>query len=581
MSRKWVVVSKGADFNKIAADFNISPYLARIIRNRGAVTYDEIDMFLNGDISKMHDPALLPDMDEAAQILTDAIQAGVRMRVVGDYDIDGVCASYILKKGIESAGGIVDVTLPERIKDGYGINENIIRAAYDDGIELIITCDNGIAAAKETDLALSLGMSMIITDHHEVPYEERDGEKEYLLPQADAVIDPKRADCDYPFDGICGAMVAYKLISYLYTETEAGNAVSDREELLTEFLSFAAFATVGDIMELRDENRIAVRYGLDILKNTKNTGMRALIEAAHLTGKPLSVYHIGFVLGPCINATGRLESADAALELFFETDEERARERARSLVSVNESRKNMTIAYTDQAISLVTEKYAKDKVLVVYMPECHESLAGIVAGRLREHFYRPSIVLTNDSEGNIKGSGRSIEGYSMFDELGKVKDMFTKFGGHKMAAGLSMKAGLADALREAMNDKCTLTDDDLVEKMKIDIPLPIGYIDDALVSELDRLEPCGVANPRPLFAEKDVIIRSISLAGKNNNVVKFTLEGKTATGGRKIINAVCFDDAEKVYEQLKDRDRVSILYQAGFNEYEGRRSVQLVIKDYM
>ncbi len=581
MKKKWVVLAKGADYNKIAEKFGISPYLARIIRNRGAVTDDEIDAFLNARIDKMHDPALLKDMQNACAILEDAIEAQIPIRVVGDYDIDGVCASYILKSGIENAGGIVDVKLPERVKDGYGINENIIKRANHDGIELLITCDNGIAAADETELALSLGMSVIITDHHEVPYTEEGGQKKYRIPAADAVIDPKRGDCEYPFEGICGAMVAYKLISYLYAHTDIGSTVPDREKLLEEFLSFAAFATVGDLMELRDENRIAVKYGLGILKRTENVGMRALIEATGIDGNNISAYHIGFILGPCVNASGRLETADAALELFSESDHDKALIKAKELVKLNESRKNMTIAFANKAIALAEEKYRDDKILVVYMPECHESLAGIVAGRLRENLGKPSIVLTDDAEGNIKGSGRSTEAYPMYDELCKVSDLFTKFGGHKMAAGMSMPAGSADELRRRLNEACTLTDDDLVEKMKIDIPLPVGYVDMDLVNELSRLEPFGIANPRPLFAQKDVPIRSVRLLGARNNLLKLVLEGKDAAGKDKPVEAVYFGDTKRAYEELKDRTSVSVLYQPGINEYNGTRSIQLTIKDYM
>jgi len=581
MGKKWVVVAKGADFNKIARDFNISPYLARIIRNRGAVTHDEIDMFLNGDLSKMHDPALLKDMDTAASILSDAIEAQIPIRIVGDYDIDGVCASFILKKGIEAAGGIVDVKLPERIKDGYGINENIIRSAYDDGIELIITCDNGIAASSEIELAISLGMSVIVTDHHEVPYEETDGHRKYIMPCADAVVDPKRPDCDYPFEGICGAMVAYKLICFMYENSDIGEIVSDKDKLLTELLSFAAFATVGDIMELTDENRIAVKYGLRILRNTDNTGMRALMEATGLASQTLSAYHIGFILGPCVNATGRLETADAALDLFFTEDHETALTKAHELVRLNESRKNMTVAFTNKAISIVNNEHTDDRVLVVYIPGCHESLAGIVAGRLRETFYKPAIVLTDDEKGDLKGSGRSIESYPMYDELCKVKDLFTKFGGHKMAAGLSMPAGYADELRRRLNDECTLTQEDLTEKMMIDIPLPIGYVDEAIIEELDRLEPYGVANPRPLFAEKDVRLRSCSLVGKTGNVLTMVLEGKDSKGNAKVYDAVYFGDTHEAYERIRDRKTISVLYQPGFNEYNGRRSIRLTVKDMM
>ncbi len=578
-NRKWVVVAKGADFNKIAHDFNISPYLARIIRNRDAVTDEEIDMFLNGDLSKMHDPHLLKDMQAAVSILADAIEAQVPIRIVGDYDIDGVCASFILKKGIEAVGGLADVRLPERIRDGYGINANIIQEANDDGIELIITCDNGIAAAEEIELALSLGMSVIVTDHHEVPYEEIDGKKQYIMPCADAVIDPKRPDCTYPFKGICGAMVAYKLITALYDEPGIGELAEGREELMKEFLSFAGFATVGDIMELTDENRIAVKEALDILKNTRNAGMRALIDACGLCDGNISAYHIGFVLGPCINATGRLETADAALELLLTKDPVEAAKQANALVEINKERRNITEAFTKKAIETAAAEYADDKVLVVYLPDCHESIAGIVAGKLREHFYKPSIVLTNDSEGNIKGSGRSIEAYSMYDELNKVKDLFTRFGGHKMAAGVSLEAGRADELRTRLNANCTLTEDDLTEKIRIDIPLPVGYVTDELVEEIDRLEPFGVANPRPLFAEKDVPVRSMSLLGRNRNLLKIILEGKDPAGNTKVCEAVCFNDAEETYNEIQARKSLSVVYQPSFNEYQGRRSVQLIIKD--
>ncbi len=581
MSKKWVVLAKGADFNKIAKQFGISPYLARIIRNRGAQTDEEIDLFLNAGPDRMHDPGLLKDMDSACSILEDAIEAQIPIRIVGDYDIDGVCASYILKRGIERAGGIVDVRLPERVKDGYGLNSNMIAAANEDGVELLITCDNGIAAADEIEMALSYGMSVIVTDHHEVPYTLENGTKKYHIPCADAVIDPKRPDCTYPFEGICGAMVAYKLISYLYGRTGIGSTVEDRDKLLDEFLSFAAFATIGDIMELRDENRIAVKYGLELLRDTGNIGMLALIKATGIDKNSISAYHVGFILGPCINASGRLETADAALELFLEEDRDKAAALAKELVKLNDSRKNMTIAFAKKAIGIAEQEYKDDKVLVVYMPECHESLAGIVAGRLREHFYKPSIVLTDDADGNIKGSGRSIESYSMYDELNKASDLFTKFGGHKMAAGLSMNAGSADELRRRLNEACTLTDEDFVEKMQIDIPLPVGYVDMAFVRELSRLEPFGVANPKPLFAQKDVPVVSVRLLGANQNLLKLVLRGRDADGNERNVDAVYYGDAQKAYEELKDRKSVSILYQPGINEYNGNRSIQLTIKDYM
>ncbi len=581
MSKKWVVLAKGADFDKIARDFHISPYLARIIRNRGAVTYDEIDMFLNCDLAKMHDPSLLPDIENACSVLEDAIDAQIRIRIVGDYDIDGVCASYILQKGLESVGAQADVRLPERIKDGYGLNENIVKEAYEDGVELLITCDNGIAAADEIETAVSLGMSVIVTDHHEVPYTEENGQKKYRIPCADAVIDPKCPGSGYPFEGICGAMVAYKLISYLYEHADLPVIEGDKDALLADFLSFAAFATVGDLMELRDENRIAVRYGLDILKKTDNAGMRALIDATGIDKDKLSAYHIGFILGPCVNATGRLETADKALELFTEDDPARAQSLAKDLVKLNAERKNMTTAFANKAVRLAEEEYRDDKVLVVYLPGCHESLAGIVAGRLREHFYRPAIVLTDDAGGDLKGSGRSIDSYPMYDELCKVSDLFTKFGGHKMAAGLSMKAGMVDELRRRLNETATLSEEDLTEKMKIDIPLPVGYVNINLINELAKLEPYGISNPRPLFAQKDVPIRSVSLLGQNKNLLKLVLEGSDANGSARAVEAVYFGETQKAYEELRDRKSVSVLYQPGINEYRGSKNIQLTIVDYM
>ena len=588
MHKKWVVSAKKADFNAIANKYNISPYLARIIRNRDVVGDDAIDMFLNGDVSRMHSPSLLKDIDAASDILFDACTSGIKIRIVGDYDIDGVCASYILKKGIESLGGDVDVRLPDRVLDGYGISEAMIAKASEDGVELIITCDNGIAAASEIGRAMELGISVIVTDHHEVPYEEIDGQKHYVIPPADAVVDPKQEACGYPFSGICGAMVAYKLITNILDNPEfdwksfleeIGESL-DAVELKRELLMFAAFATIGDVMELTDENRVAVREGLKLLRNTKNVGMRALIDVVGIDPKTIDVYHVGFVLGPCVNAVGRLESAVKALELFCETNREKAVLLAQELKSYNESRKNMTVFYTKSAIETVKCQFKEDRILVVYLPDCHESIAGIVAGKVREAFYKPTIVLTNDSQGNIKGSGRSIESYSMYEELTRVKDLFTKYGGHKMAAGLSMNAGMADELRKRLNENCTLTDDELVEKMTIDIPMPIGYVTKEFVEELDKLAPFGNANPKPLFAQKDVVIKNISLLGKNQNVCKLRLAGVNAGGEVSEVDAVLFDDAQKAYEELSASGKVSILYQAGMNEYMGRSSVQLTIKDY-
>lgn len=582
MHKKWVVSAKKADFNDIAKRFGISPYLARIIRNRDVCGDEAIDRFLNGDLSSMHNPSLLTDIDAAADILYDAIISGTRIRIVGDYDVDGVCASYILKKSITLMGGDVDVRLPDRVSEGYGINEIIIDEAYNEGVELIVTCDNGIAAYKEIEKAENLGISVIVTDHHEVPYEGEGDDRRYIIPPADAVVDPKRSDCTYPFEGICGAMVTYKLVTYMLRNPEYEFEImpDELEEHINEILSFAAFATIEDVMELVDENRVAVKYGLEILRRTKNVGMKALIDVTGLDPSKINVYQIGFVLGPCINSTGRLESAARALELFLETDSQRAVVIAQELKELNDSRKNMTNSFAAAAIETVKQQYGNDKVIVVYLKSCHESIAGIVAGRIREAFYRPVIVLTDDNEGNLKGSGRSIESYSLFEELSKVKDMFTKFGGHRMAAGLSMQAGLADELRRRLNENCTLSEEDLVEKSVIDIPMPMAYVTKEFVEETESLAPFGVSNPRPLFAEKNVTIKNRMLVGKNQNVLKLRLQGKDSAGNTKDVDAVIFDDAQGAYSEIGDSETISILYQIGLNEYMGNTNVQLIIKDY-
>lgn len=577
MAKKWVVSAKKADFNAIGQKYNISPYLARIIRNRDIISDEEIDLYLNGTRQAMHDASLLKDIDVATEIINDAIDAGAKIRIVGDYDIDGVMASYILKTGLEYMGADTDIRLPDRIKDGYGINETIIRQAANDGVELIITCDNGIAAAKEIKLAYELGMTVIVTDHHEVPYNNENGEKEYILPQADAVVNPKRPDCNYPFEGICGAMVAYKLIEYALSETSQ----MDTKELLDELFSFAAFATVGDVMELRDENRIAVKYGLEILKNTTNIGMKALIDVTKLGGIDLTPFHVGFVLGPCINATGRLDSAMKALELLCCVNREEAVLIAEELCELNESRKAMTLSYVKQANAIVEKEYNDDSVIVVYLPDCHESIAGIVAGRIREKYYKPSIVITKDNEGGAKGSGRSIDNYNMYEELTKVNNLFTKYGGHKMAAGLSLDTANIDELRRLLNENSLLTQEDLVEKLVIDIPLPIGYVTRSLATEIDRLAPFGVGNAKPLFAQKDVPIKSVSLFGKNSNVLKLVLSGVTPDGREVSHEAVMFENAAENYEIIKNEKKISILYQISLNEFKGNVNVNLQIKDYM
>lgn len=578
--KRWVMAAKKADFNRIAEKYNISPMLARIIRNRDVISDEDIDRFLNGTVDGMHDPKMLKDIDKAAERIMLAIRNGENVRIIGDYDIDGICSSYILQKAFGLMGAKADVKLPDRIADGYGLNINLIDRAKEDNINLIVTCDNGIAAAREIEYASQLGIDVVVTDHHEVPYEcdETTEEKRYILPSAVAVVDPKRQDCTYPFKGICGGMVAYKLVVYMVNNCCMDGTISS--EIMEELLVFAAIATVGDVMELLDENRTAVHHGLAAIANCNNQGLKALIEVTGLDKNNISAYHIGFVLGPCMNATGRLDTAERALKLFNTTDYEQAVGIAQELKELNESRKNMTVMYSEQAIEWASrDENADYRVLVIYLEDCHESLAGIVAGRVRERFYKPAIVLTRGAEG-VKGSGRSIEDYNMFEELTKVKDLFTKFGGHKMAAGLSMTEENIDILRQRLNECCTLSDEQLTEKFTIDIPLPVGYANVQFARELEKLAPFGVGNPKPLFAQKDVPIDSLKIIGKNQNVLKIVLKGTDGQGNAKKIDAVIFNDAQQAHDLLVNKNSVSILYQIDINSYMGRESVQLIIKDY-
>lgn len=578
--KRWVMAAKKADFNGIAEKYHISPMLARIIRNRNVVDDDGIDSFLNGTVEGMHNPAQLKDIEKAADRIMKAIENEENIRVIGDYDIDGICSSFILQKAFELMGAIVDVKLPDRVADGYGLNISLIDRAKNDGISLIVTCDNGIAASREIEYARTIGIDVVVTDHHEVPYECADGseEKHYILPPAIAVVDPKRKDCEYPFKGICGAMVAYKLVVYMVQNCCEVNTITPKA--MEEFLVFAAIATVGDVMELLNENRTAVRHGLAAVSTCDNKGLKALIEVTGLNKDSITAYHIGFVLGPCMNATGRLDTAERALGLFNTADYEQAVVIAQELKELNESRKNMTVMFAEKAIEWASKpENAQDKVLVVYLEECHESLAGIVAGRVRERFYKPAIVLTKGAEG-IKGSGRSIDDYNMFEELSRVKHLFTKFGGHKMAAGLSMSEEDIDELRILLNENCNLTQEELTEKFVIDIPLPIGYATLEFAEEIERLAPFGVGNPKPLFAQKDVPIDNIKIIGKNQNVLKLILSGTDAQGNMKKIEAVMFNDAQAAYDVLVSRDTVSILYQIDINSYMGRKNVQLIIKDW-
>lgn len=582
---KWFVTTKKADFNGIAKRFHISPIAARILRNRDLITDAEIGMFLNGTLSDLHSPHAMKDMDRALLLIEKALTENKRIRIIGDYDIDGVCASYILLTGLRRCGADADVKLPDRMKDGYGMNEAMIRQAQEDGIQLIVTCDNGIAAYDEVKYAKEIGMEVVITDHHEVPYEmSEDGEKQYRLPPADAVIDPHRQDYGYPFAGICGAVVAYKVIEALYEARRLPWNEADG------FLEFAAIATVGDVMELLDENRIFVKYGLERIKTTKNTGLRALLDATQIERDKLSPFHIGYVLGPCINATGRLDTAERALKLFMTEQTEEAVRIAGDLKALNDSRKELTRRYQEEAAAIVEAMEKPDKVLVIYLPECHESLAGIIAGRIKELYYRPTFILTKTAEG-VKGSGRSIEAYHMYEEMSKCRELFTKYGGHRMAAGLSMREEDIALLRTRLNEQTSLTEEDMQEKVCIDIPMPITYATETLVNELEVLEPYGIGNPRPLFAEKQVMLRSARVFGKNQNVVKLSLENTTGTKAE----GIWFGDGTAFMKELQEACGrtetdiragqvedicISIVYYPTVNVYMGKKSIQLHIQYY-
>ena len=561
--------TKRADFNAIAARFHISPVTARIIRNRDVEGEKAIDRYLNGTLDQLYDPHLMKDMDKAAALILEKIRTDVRIRIVGDYDIDGVCSTYLLYRGLTRCGAAVDYQIPERIRDGYGINESIIRKAKEDGIDTIVTCDNGIAALEQVRLAKELGMTVIVTDHHEVV---RDEDGSQVLPEADAVVNPHRDDCTYPFAGICGGVVAYKLVQVLYEK----NGIPEQE--WKDMLEFAAIATVGDVMKLQDENRIIVRWGLKQIPHTASVGLRALVEACGLDIYDLTAYHIGFVIGPCLNASGRLKTAKLALELLLcegMQQSARAEEMAAELKLLNEERKDMTQAGMEQAFEQVDAELADDDVLVVYLPDCHESLAGIIAGRVRENYNKPSFVLTR-GEDCVKGSGRSIESYHMYQALCGVQDLLLKFGGHPMAAGFSLKEENIDEFRRRLNEQSALTKEDFIPKIWIDVAMPLEYISEALVNELKGLEPFGQGNEKPQFAQKNLRIRSVRAIGRNNNAVRMTV----VTEQGRPMEAMVFTVADQFVEEAKQSRSIDVIYYPDINEYNGNRTLQIVVRAY-
>ena len=582
----WVLLRKGADFQHISEKFHISPRVASLIRNRDVIGDDAIEKYLNGTIADLYDGMLMKDMDKAVAVLGEKIKENAKIRIIGDYDIDGIQSTYILLEGFRMLGADVDSDIPDRMKDGYGLNRNLIDRALEADVDTIVTCDNGIAAAEEIAYAKSMGMTIVVTDHHEVPYTEIGAGRRYILPEADAVVDPKQEDCTYPFKGLCGAAVAYKLVEALM---EAMGKDAEDADYLVENV---AIATIGDVMDLVDENRIFVKQGLDMLKRTENLGLKALMGCTGVNVDKLSPYHIGFVIGPCMNASGRLDTAKRALELLEAKKVAEADLLAGDLKALNDSRKDMTAQAVEEAFIQVENSELKDAdVLVVYLPECHESLAGIVAGRIREKYYRPVFVLTKGAEG-LKGSGRSIETWHMYEGLNRVKHLLSKFGGHKMAAGLSMPEENLEQFRKEINEKSGITPEDLNEKIAIDMQLPFECVNEKFVEELAVLEPFGKGNARPVFAERQVQVESARILGKNKNVLK--LQVKDLHGTR--MDAMYFGDVNTFVEYVREKFGdiacecllrghghgivMAFTYYPDINEYQGVRTPQIVIQNY-
>lgn len=587
MKEKWILLNKKADFYQLADQFHIDPVIARVIRNRDIITEADFQRYLNDDTT-LYDPYLLKDMRKGVEIIKNAIAQQEKIRIISDYDVDGIMSNYILYQALHRCGANVDYRVPDRITDGYGMNEGMVREAYEAGIRVLLTCDNGISALLPIAYAKNLGMTVVVTDHHDIPFEyDEEEKKEYIQSVADAVIDPKQPDCDYPFQELCGAGVAYKFVQVLYQECGIDKIEAD------EFIEFVAMATVCDVMPLRDENRILVRRGLEELNRTGNFGLRALIKVNELSTQKVMSYHLGFVLGPCINATGRLENAKLALELLLEQNYDQALITAERLKILNDERKELTQKGIEAAIEQVeTTSLSEDRVLVVYLPNTHESLAGIIAGRIRERYYRPTLILTDSEEGLLKGSGRSIDGYNMYEALTECRELLVKFGGHPMAAGFSIQAKDLEYFRHKLNILCELSDEDLTPKLYIDVPMPIDYIRFDLIDQLELLEPFGKGNEKPVFAQKNVKVRSAKVLGRNGNLLKLELESET---GAKI-EGIYFE-VEEFMENIKrwfgeaewdqmmkgwlNTVALDIAYYPTTNEFNGMRALQIVIKSYL
>ena len=567
---KWMVYNKKADFQKIGSEFGIDLVIARLIRNRDIQDMKEIRSYLYGTLAEIPSPWKMKDMERAVQILQKKITQKKKIRIIGDYDIDGVTATCILLKGLKRLNANVDTYIPDRVKDGYGMHEQLIDKALEDGIDTILTCDNGIAAAAEIEYAKKEGLTVIVTDHHDIPFRDTEDGRIWIIPKADAVVNPKQNDCLYPNKNICGAVVAWKLIWALYERLGI-----DSDEIW-DFLELAAIATVGDVMDLQGENRIIVKKGLKKLSSTSFEGLKALICVNNLEGAEITAYHVGFVIGPCINASGRLDTAARSLELLLADNMEDAMKLADDLYDLNQSRKAMTEQGKEQAIQSIEENnLGKDRVLVVYLPDCHESLAGIIAGRIREAYNKPVFVLTKGADG-VKGSGRSIEAYSMYEELVKCSDLLTQFGGHPMAAGLSMEEKNVELFRRRLNDNCTLTEQDLIPKIMIDVPMPISYLSKKLTEQLKVLEPFGKGNSKPLFAQKNLRAVGIRVFGRNRNVAKMLLIDEN---GIKM-DAVYFGEAQEFVDFVQAHDTISVTYYPEINVFQGRENLQVGVKNY-
>ncbi len=583
MVEKWILQTKKAEFDEIAKKFNINPVVARVIRNRDVEGDEAIEEYLNTDIKTLSSPWKFKDMDKAVDILKIKIAGKNKIRIISDYDVDGICSGYILNKALSNLGADVDIVVPHRVNDGYGINESLIKDAKDAGVDTIVTCDNGIAASDQVDYAKSLGMTVIITDHHEVPFVEEDGEKKYVVPNADAIINHKQSDCEYPFKDLCGAMVAYQFMRALY------ESMDETQKNLESMLVYGAMATVCDVVPLKGENRTIVKTGLELIKTTKDVGINALIDACGISKDSIGSYHFGFILGPCLNASGRLDTAKRAVDLLNETDREKAMASAKKLKGLNDERKDITEKGAKEAIEMA--KDSEDRILVLYLPNCHESVAGIIAGRVKEQYNKPTIVLV-DSEDCVKGSGRSIDEYDMYDNLSKVKDLFLKFGGHKMAAGLSIEKEKIDELRTRLNDSCQLTEEDLMKKIWVDCELPFKFATFGLFNDLKKLEPFGVGNKKPIFAGKNIKVNRMKILGKEGKAIRlemtdesgYKMQGIMFNKSKRFMaflqNKFGQDKIDKAMQGAENEIKLMLLYYPNVNEFNGREYLQLIIESF-